>query len=101
LDSVGSIAGQRRRKQAVVIGKERRDAVVRAKRMRRADDSIGDEGMLESEESSMSKEEASGEALDKDTILAVEDLKSAFSARYSNLTSSNSGVSYTYMYPCF
>lgn len=67
------MAGQRRRQQAITVGKERRDAVVRAKRMRRADDS--DEGMLDDEQ-------VSERALAEDTVKAVEDLKSAFSVKY-------------------
>lgn len=35
--SVGKGAGQRRRQAAITIGKDRRDSVVRAKRLRRAD----------------------------------------------------------------
>ena len=79
--SVGNIASQRRRQQAITIGKERRDAVVRAKRMRRADD-IDDEGMLDNEDICVSKQEVSDKALDEDTVRAVEDLKSVFSIRY-------------------
>jgi len=35
--SVGKVAGQRRRQQALTVGKDRRESVVRAKRLRRAD----------------------------------------------------------------
>ena len=49
--------------------------------MRRADD-IDDEGMLDNEDTCVSKQEISDKALDEDTIRAVEDLKSVFSIRY-------------------
>eukprot|EP00250_Pteridium_aquilinum_P006370 c16313_g1_i1 orf=134-1771(-) len=68
--TVGNVAGQRRRRQAITVGKERRDAVVRAKRMRRADDD--DEGMMDDEQ-------VSEKGVAEDTVQAVEDLKSAFS----------------------
>lgn len=82
--TVGNIASQRRRQQAITVGKERRDAVVRAKRMRRADDS--DEGMVDDEEVSMCKEEGSDKALDEDTVRAVQDLTSAFSVKVKSLS---------------
>ena len=52
--------------------------------MRRADD-ISDEGMMDNEETSMSKQEVSEEALNNDTVHAVEDLKSVFSIGYCRL----------------
>ncbi|KAI5074348.1 hypothetical protein GOP47_0010309 [Adiantum capillus-veneris] len=66
---VGNAASQRRRRQAITVGKERRDAVVRAKRMRRTDAS--DEGMMDDEQ-------FSEKTLNEDTIQAVQDLKSLF-----------------------
>ncbi|MCO5600194.1 hypothetical protein L7F22_054302 [Adiantum nelumboides] len=76
--AVGNAAGQRRRRHAITVGKERRDAVVRAKRMRRTDAS--DEGMIV-------EEKFSEKTLDEDTIQAVQDLKSLFTM--SNAKSSS------------
>lgn len=75
---VGNIAGQRRRQQAISVGKERRDAVVRAKRMRRADD----KETIEDEEVAMN-EQTSDNALNEETFRAVEDLKVKASSRRS------------------
>ncbi|KAH7432282.1 hypothetical protein KP509_07G016500 [Ceratopteris richardii] len=69
--AVGNVAGERRRKQAIIIGKERRDAVVRAKRMRRADDN--DEGM-------MYDEPFSDKIINEETVRAVQELKFLFSS---------------------
>lgn len=74
--SVGSVAVQRRRDQAIMVGKERREALMRTKRLCRVgvssdntdapidDDMIMDEAVLEEQ-----------------TLKAVEELKHAVSYR--------------------
>lgn len=72
--SVHNIASHRRREHAVAIGKERRDAVLRTKRMCRdttSDDDGGHDGNM-----IVDLEQA---ALDDQTLHAVEELKSAIS----------------------
>ncbi|KAJ4972072.1 hypothetical protein NE237_005171 [Protea cynaroides] len=72
--SVGNLAAERRRQHAVTVGKERREALVRAKRLCRGgiiditDDVYSDKDMMIDEERT---------ALDAQTSRAVEDLKSA------------------------
>lgn len=74
LFSVGNVAGSRRRQHAVTIGKERRESLVRAKRLCRVGVSEG-EVDLEGEGEMMIDEEQS--ILESQTLLAVENLKSA------------------------
>ncbi|KAH9289777.1 hypothetical protein KI387_033894, partial [Taxus chinensis] len=70
-----NIAGQRRRQQAVSVGKERRDAVVRAKRLCRVDHNDEDGNIVETD-FAMADDIASLEDL---TVRTVEELKSAAS----------------------
>ncbi|CAK8571565.1 unnamed protein product [Lathyrus sativus] len=72
--SVGSVAGSRRRQHAVTVGKERRESLVRAKRLCRVGVSEG-EVDVEGEGEMMIDEEQS--ILESQTLLAVENLKSA------------------------
>lgn len=70
LDPVHDLAGRRRRQHAVALGKERREALVRAKRICRYgldDDATSQEGSM------ITDEEAA--ALDAQTSRAVEELK--------------------------
>ncbi|GAB2229663.1 hypothetical protein Drorol1_Dr00013913 [Drosera rotundifolia] len=73
--AVGNIAGQRRRQYAVTVGKERREALVRTKRLCRA--GIGGDGDVEINNDMMLDEEQS--VLDAQTFSAVDELKSAVS----------------------
>ncbi|XVF76490.1 hypothetical protein PTKIN_Ptkin13bG0270600 [Pterospermum kingtungense] len=72
--SVGSVAAQRRRQNAVTVGKERRESLVRAKRLCRVGPS-GD-GVVPVEENDMITDEEEF-LLEAQTSSAVEDLKSA------------------------
>ncbi|KAA3487520.1 importin subunit alpha-9-like [Gossypium australe] len=72
--SVGNVAAQRRRQNAVTVGKEKRESLVRAKRLCRVGPS-GD-GDVPGEENDMVTDEE-GFLLDAQTSSAVEDLKSA------------------------
>eukprot|EP00252_Welwitschia_mirabilis_P027722 TRINITY_DN9595_c0_g1_i1.p1 TRINITY_DN9595_c0_g1~~TRINITY_DN9595_c0_g1_i1.p1 ORF type:complete len:550 (-),score=123.98 TRINITY_DN9595_c0_g1_i1:368-2017(-) len=70
---VANIASQRRRQQAVSIGKERRDAVVRAKRLCRSDNETENASMVDADacfENEMS-------AIEQQTVSIVEELKTA------------------------
>ncbi|CAI8602642.1 unnamed protein product [Vicia faba] len=72
--SVGSVAGSRRRQHAVTIGKERRESLVRAKRLCRVGVSEGEvdvDMMLDQEQS----------FLESQTLLAVDNLKSALASQ--------------------
>lgn len=71
--SVGNLAAQRRRQNAVSVGKERREALVRAKRLCRVCIGGQDEGEIETD--MMLDEEQS--LLDAQTSSAVEELKAA------------------------
>uniref|UniRef100_A0A7C9DMT9 Importin subunit alpha n=1 Tax=Opuntia streptacantha TaxID=393608 RepID=A0A7C9DMT9_OPUST len=71
--SVGNLATQRRRQNAVSVGKERREALVRAKRLCRVGIGGQDEGEVETD--MMLDEEQS--LLDAQTSSAVEELKAA------------------------
>nr|DAD27935.1 TPA_asm: hypothetical protein HUJ06_029403 [Nelumbo nucifera] len=71
--SVGNVAAHRRRQYAVTVGKERRGALVRAKRLCR-------DGVVDDNDISLVKDMVTSEedaALDALTSRAVEDLKSA------------------------
>ncbi|KAL2623521.1 hypothetical protein R1flu_003726 [Riccia fluitans] len=76
---VGNQAGQRRRQQAVQIGKERRDAVVRAKRLRRGD-GIQNGDFLESHDLHMEGDVSGTNFLEEKTLTAVQALKEAAAA---------------------
>lgn len=76
--SVHNAAAQRRRQHAIAVGKERREALIRTKRLCRvavADDSevLLEGDMLVDEEKAV---------LDSQTSQTVEDLKSALSYQY-------------------
>nr|ATG70964.1 importin alpha isoform 9 [Juniperus flaccida] len=73
--TVGNMAGQRRRQQAVSVGKERRDAVVRAKRLCRVDYNDEDGNMVDTDVA-MDDDKAS---LEDQIVHIVEELKSAVS----------------------
>ncbi|XP_010543379.1 PREDICTED: importin subunit alpha-9 [Tarenaya hassleriana] len=70
--SVGNIAGQRRRQQAVTVAKERRESLVRAKRLCR----VGTSGEDEHFENEMIIDEEQP-LLEAQTAKAVDELKSA------------------------
>lgn len=71
--SVGNVAAQRRRQQAVSVGKERRESLVRAKRLCRA--GVSGEGDAQLDNDMMIDEEQS--ILEDQTTSAVAELKSA------------------------
>lgn len=73
--SVGKGAGQRRRQAAITVGKDRRESVVRAKRLRRADPS--DHGADDSMQlvTAGTDDEAAYKALEDSTVAAVLNLK--------------------------
>lgn len=77
--SVGNIAANRRRQQAVTVGKERREALVRTKRLCR-DGIVNDDVDYSSDKEMMIDEEQT--ALDTQTSQAVEELKSALRYQY-------------------
>ncbi|KFK24759.1 hypothetical protein AALP_AA8G021400 [Arabis alpina] len=72
--SVGNVAGQRRRQQAVTVAKERRELVVRAKRLCRVGTNGDDEDAYVESEMMIDEEQP---ILEAQTIKAVEELKSA------------------------
>ncbi|KAL5227877.1 hypothetical protein ABZP36_016142 [Zizania latifolia] len=74
--SVHSTAASRRREHAVAIGKERREALIRAKRVCRAPLSGSDETEMEEGDMVIDEEKA---CLEAKTVHAVEELKSALS----------------------
>lgn len=77
---VGNVAGQRRRQNAITVGKERRESLVRAKRLCRVGtngdsvDPLDSEMMIDEEES----------ILEAQTSTAVEELNSAVAHQYVN-----------------
>ncbi|XP_028775194.1 importin subunit alpha-9 isoform X2 [Neltuma alba] len=71
--SVGTVAADRRRQHAITVGKERRESLVRAKRLCRVGINTDGEAPLDSE--MMIEDEQS--ILESQTSLAVEELKSA------------------------
>ena len=76
--AVGKVAGQRRRQQAVIIGKDRRDSVVRAKRLRRADPSDhGDDQAMELVAAAVG-DKAAYKALEDSTVNAVHNLQNLY-----------------------
>ncbi|ESQ40210.1 hypothetical protein EUTSA_v10013263mg [Eutrema salsugineum] len=72
--SVGNVAGQRRRQQAVTVAKERRELLVRAKRLCRVGTNGDDEDALVENEMMIDEEQP---ILEAQTSKAVEELKSA------------------------
>lgn len=79
---VGNVAAQRRRQNAVTVGKERRESLVRAKRLCR----VGTSGDSEvSHDSDMMIDEEQS-ILDAQTSAIVEELKSAIAYQYVNHT---------------
>uniref|UniRef100_A0A0E0JEA7 Importin subunit alpha n=1 Tax=Oryza punctata TaxID=4537 RepID=A0A0E0JEA7_ORYPU len=74
--SVRNTAASRRREQAIAIGKERREALIRAKRVCRAPISGSDEAEMEEGDMVVDEEKA---CLEAKTAYAVEELKSALS----------------------
>ncbi|KAF0920756.1 hypothetical protein E2562_036840 [Oryza meyeriana var. granulata] len=74
--SVHNTAASRRREQAIAIGKERREALIRAKRVCRAPLSGSDEAEMEEGDMLVDEEKA---CLEAKTAHAVEELKSALS----------------------
>uniref|UniRef100_A0A0E0FGH9 Importin subunit alpha n=1 Tax=Oryza nivara TaxID=4536 RepID=A0A0E0FGH9_ORYNI len=74
--SVRNTAASRRREQAIAIGKERREALIRAKRVCRAPISGSDEAEMEEGDMVVDEEKA---CLEAKTAHAVEELKSALS----------------------
>ena len=79
---VGNSAAHRRRQHAVSVGKERRESLVRAKRLCRVGTS-GDEAGAPLDNDMMIEEEQS--ILDAQTASAVEELKSVVSYQYVSL----------------
>lgn len=78
LCAVGKGAGQRRRQAAITVGKDRRESVVRAKRLRRADPSDhGDDDAMQLVTSG-TDDEAAYKALEDSTIAAVQNLKNLY-----------------------
>lgn len=78
LVAVHNTAASRRREQAIAIGKERREALMRAKRVCRAPLSGSDEATIE--DGDMLIDEKAD--LETRTAQAVEELKSALSSQY-------------------
>ncbi|XP_073052631.1 importin subunit alpha-9-like [Primulina eburnea] len=72
--SVGSGAAQKRRDQAIMVGKERREALMRAKRLCRIGVSDGDNDVPVDDNMMMDGEQS---LLEAQTLKAVEDLKHA------------------------
>lgn len=71
--SVGNVAGDRRRQHAITVGKERRESLVRAKRLCRV--GVSSDGEVPLDSDMMVEDEHSD--LESQTSLAVEELKSA------------------------
>jgi hypothetical protein len=72
---VHNSASSRRREHAIAVGKERREALMRAKRVCRGDD----ETLMEEGDMAIDEKKADLEAR---TAQAVEELKSALSTQY-------------------
>lgn len=71
---VGNVAGQRRRQQAVTVAKERRELLVRAKRLCRVGTNGDDEDANVENEMMIDEEQP---ILEAQTSKAVEEIKSA------------------------
>jgi importin subunit alpha-6/7 len=76
--AVRNTAANRRREHAIAIGKERREALMRAKRVCRAPLSGSDEAAAEEGDMVVDEEKAD---LETRTTQAVEELKSALSSQ--------------------
>jgi importin subunit alpha-1 len=77
--AVGKGAGQRRRQAAITVGKDRRESVVRAKRLRRADPSEhGDDGDAMQLGTAGMDDEAAYKALEDNTVAAVHNLRNLY-----------------------
>ncbi|KAL9336620.1 hypothetical protein Peur_071108 [Populus x canadensis] len=74
--SVGNVAAHRRRQNAVAVGKERRESLVRAKRLCRGGPSCDDSDICIENDMIIDEEQS---ILDAQTSSAVEELKSAVS----------------------
>ncbi|KAG0609539.1 hypothetical protein M758_8G192300 [Ceratodon purpureus] len=73
--SVGKGAGQRRRQAAITVGKDRRESVVRAKRLRRADPEDHGDGDAMQLVTAGIDDEAAYKVLEDNTVAAVHNLK--------------------------
>ena len=80
---VGNVAASRRRQHAVTVGKERRESLVRAKRLCRVGigGGGGGDGQVPLDSDMMIDEEQS--ILESQTSLAVQNLKSAVAYQYA------------------
>ncbi|KAF6150472.1 hypothetical protein GIB67_030273 [Kingdonia uniflora] len=76
--SVGNVAGNRRRQQAVTVGKERREALVRTKRLCREGIVSDDDALLDKE---MVIDDEEDEVLNAQTTEAVGELKSVLQSQ--------------------
>lgn len=75
---MGKGAGQRRRQAAITVGKDRRESVVRAKRLRRADPSEHEDGDAMQLVTAGIDDEAAYKALEDNTVAAVNNLKNLY-----------------------
>lgn len=77
---VGNVAAQRRRQHAITVAKERREAVMRTKRLCRAGVSgEGDDPVIDGGDMMIDAEQS---ILESQTTAAVEELKLAMSYQY-------------------
>lgn len=75
---MGKGAGQRRRQAAITVGKDRRESVVRAKRLRRADPEERGDGEDMQLVTGGIGDEAAYKVLEDNTVAAVHNLKSLY-----------------------
>lgn len=80
--SVGKGAGQRRRQAALTVGKDRRESVVRAKRLRRADPAEQWDGDAMHIVTDGADDEAAYKDLEDKTVAAVLNLKDLYAQRF-------------------
>lgn len=78
--SVGNVAAQRRRQQAVTLRKERREALVRTKRLCRVGVNVDDADVHVDGEMMIDEEQS---ILEAQTLKAVEELKLAVAYQYA------------------
>lgn len=76
--AVGKGAGQRRRQAAITIGKDRRDSVVRAKRLRRADPADHGDGDAMQLAAVAADDDVAYKLLEDSTAAAVLNLKNMY-----------------------
>lgn len=76
--AVGKGAGQRRRQAAITVGKDRRESVVRAKRLRRADPEDHGDGDAMQLVTAGIDDEAAYKVLEDNTVAAVHNLKNLY-----------------------